>query len=107
MLRRELPSLGLGNHAAFCNADQGIVRLEILAPAIERLVRCNERGAVRIGEVEQTGFDLLFFRSPVALQFDVKPVAEQGRELGTPRGSQVRLPGDKREIERPTGATGE
>ena len=83
------------------------MRLEILAPAVERLVGRDERDAVRVGEIEQAGLDLLFFRPAVALQLDVEPVAEHRGEPRAARRSQVRLPGRERVIERPAGPAGQ
>ena len=43
MLGRELAPVGLGQQAAFGDADQRVMRLVILAPGEERLVGGDER----------------------------------------------------------------
>src|SRR5436305_580313 len=103
MLRGELAPLGLGNDPSLGDADQGIVRLEILAPAVERLIGGDEREPLGIGEIEQRRFDLLFFGHAVPLQLDIESVAEQRREAPATRRREVSLAGYECQIERTAG----
>src|SRR6185503_620637 len=100
MLGRKLAPLGLGDEATFGDADQRIVRLEVLAPSIERLVAGDERDGVPVSEIEQARLDLFFLRPAVALQLDVEPVAKQRGEPCAARRRKLGLARDQGEVER-------
>ena len=91
----------------FGNANERVVRLEVLAPRVERLICRDDREAFRVGEIEQPRLELLLFLQAVALQFDIEPVAEVRCEPRAARRRKLGLPAREREIERSAGAAGE
>ena len=97
MLGRKLAPFRFRDQPPFGDADQCIVCLEILAPAVERLVGRDQRDAVRIGKIEQPRLDLFLLGPPVALQLDVEPVAKQRGEAPAARCRQIRLTRNARE----------
>ena len=77
VLRRQLTPLCVGDEPAFGDAQQGVVGFVILARGKERLVGGDERNAARIGEFDQRRLGSTLARRAVALQFKIKPIAEQ------------------------------
>ena len=76
MIRGQLPPVSLGQQPAFRNADQRVMSLVIFGLGEHRLVRCHQRDAVSVGEVDEQGFGGALACNPVSLQLDVKPVSE-------------------------------
>jgi hypothetical protein len=107
MLGRQLAAFGFGNEPAFGDTDQRVMRFEIFAPRVERLVRASDRDPVAVSEIEQRRLDLLFFGASVTLQLDIEPVAERREKPRATRRRKLRLPGAEREIERPAGTAGQ
>ena len=101
MLGGELPALAVGDELAFGDAQQRIVRLVILARGKERLVGCDQRNPVRVGEVDQRRLRRALGRQAVTLQFDIKPVAKQLLQRRAAGSHQRALPACDRGIKRP------
>jgi hypothetical protein len=76
VLGGELAAVGLGDHPAFGDADQRVVRFVVLALGKERLVGGDEGDASGIGEPDQRRLDGALGRGAVPLQLDIEPVAE-------------------------------
>ena len=64
-----------------------------------RLIGCDQRDAARVGKLDQLRLDFLFLRQAVALQFDVKPVAEHALQGVTTRTDKMALSGGNRLVE--------
>jgi hypothetical protein len=77
---RQAAAIFLTNIAAFRDADQSVMRLEIVFGREIALVGGDEREVVGIGQFDQRGFHGPLARQPVALQLDVEPVGIDGRE---------------------------
>jgi hypothetical protein len=107
VLGRELAPLGFGDHAAFRDADQRIMRLEVLAPPVIGLVGGDDREGVAVGDVDQAGLDLPLLGERMALQLDIEPVAEQGGKPHRPRRRQLHLPARECDVERSGRPAGE
>jgi hypothetical protein len=80
MLGRELAPVGFGHQAPFGDADQRVVRLIVLLRRKQRLVGGDERNPAFIGERDEGRLDFAFGATAVALQLDIKSVAEQPLE---------------------------
>ena len=107
MFDRELSAVGLGDHAAFRDADQRIVRFVIVFARKERLVGRNQRQALGVSEIEQSALAPPLLRHAVALQFDVEAIAEQRHQLFATRRRELILSRHQRKIENPAQAAGE
>ena len=77
MIRRKLLAIGLGDQTPAGDAQQRIVGFVVIRRSEVGLVGGDERKAFRIGKIDQTSFDTAFLLDAVALQFDIKAVAEQ------------------------------
>ncbi len=103
----ELAAVGLGDEAALGDADQRVVGLVVGDGGEIRLVGRDQRDVLGISEIDQHRLGHALVGSAVALQFDIKPVAEQADERIQPRGGELALAGGDGKIERAAGAAGE
>ena len=76
MLGRELPAIRLRHRPALGDADQRVMRLVIVGRAKIGLIGGDQRDVVRVGEIDQVRLGRALGRQAVALELDVKPVAE-------------------------------
>ena len=106
MLRRQLAAVGIGDQLAFRDAEQGVVRLVVLARREERLVGRHERQTARIGEIDQLGLRQPLAWHAVALQFYVEAVGEELLQCFAARQRDRDLSGDDCAIERSARAAG-
>jgi hypothetical protein len=97
----ELAAVALRHHAAFRDADQRVVRLMIGAVGKIRLIGGDQRNALGIGEINQHRLGHALVGGAVALQLDIKAVAEQAVQRVEPRGGEVALACRDRAVERP------
>src|SRR5262249_59486928 len=67
----------------------------------------DERNPAFIGERDEGRLDFAFGATPMALQLDIKSVAEQPLERFATALRQVTLAGGDRHIERPAGPAGQ
>ena len=107
MLRRELAAVAVGDQLAFGDAQQRVVGFIILAGGEERLVGGDERNAAAIAELDQGRLDRALARHAVALQFDIKAIAEPALQFFAARQRQGVLAGRNGNVERAIGPAGE
>ena len=87
MLRAQAAPVVNGDIASFGDAEQRVMRLEIVHAREIGLVGRDNGDVEVVGEREQKGLDRALLGQPVALELDVKPVAENALELlGAARG---------------------
>ena len=103
----ELAAVGLGEQPPLRDADQRVVRFVVGGGCKIRLVGRDQRQTPGIGEIDQHRLGGALARRAVALQLNIKPVAEQARQRVKPRGGEMALPGRDRAIERPARPAGE
>ena len=63
-----------------------------------RLIGGYQRQVMRIGQIDQLALNRRFIRHPVALQFDIKPIAKQFLQALKPRFGQIALARNQRTI---------
>src|SRR5215469_3472815 len=107
MLRRELPTLAVGDQFGVGNAEKRIVRFVIVTGGEERFVGGNERQSVRIGEIDQLRLGEPLSRHAMALQLDIDAIAEQALQDMAARGRNRMLSGNDGTVERTARATGQ
>ncbi len=107
VLGRERLAVGLDHEPPLGDADQGVVRLVVLARREEGLVGGDERQAHPIGELDERGLGDAVGLAAVALQLDIEAVPEQPDERLAARAREISLAGDDRGVERAAGAAGE
>src|SRR5207248_10589285 len=99
--------LVVGEQPAFGDADQGVVRLVILALREERLVRRDQGDAVCVGKLDERRLGMALDFVAVALQLDIEAVAEEPPQRMEPRGGKLALPRRDGAVERTRGAARE
>ena len=72
-----------------------------------RLVGCDQRKTLGIGEIDQRAFDAPFLVKAVALQLDIEPVAENPGKVIATRSRKGGMIGIERQSHRPIGAAGQ
>src|SRR6266536_2918430 len=107
MLRSELAAVVVREQPAFRDADQGIVGLVIRSFGEERLVRGDQRNAVRIGKLDQERLGVALCFAAVALQLDVEAVPEQLPQRLQPCGGELALARGDGAVERTGRAAGQ
>ena len=96
------------HHHAFGNAAQRIVCLEILPNGEKRLVGGNQRQFGFVGEFEKVRFAAFLARiiaAAMALQFDIKPVAENSGKMLQKRPGGSRFAPLQQTVDRPFAGT--
>ena len=71
------------------DADQRVMRLEIVARGEIGLVGRDERQVELVGELEQLRLDRALLRQAVALELDIEPVAEDRVQRLEPRAGKL------------------
>ena len=104
MLGSKLPAFAIGEQLALGNAKQGVVRFKVVTHGEERLVGSDERDTARVGKFNERLLRRPLRRHPVALQFDVEPVAKQSLQLFAACDREGILSADDWNVERPVGA---
>ena len=97
IVRRQPAAVVVGDHRAFGDGDQRVMRVVILARQEEGLVGGDQRQIVPVGEIDGRGLE----RPVVAgepLELDIEPVAEQVPQrqqplLGLSRDDRPSAPG--------------
>ena len=107
MFGGELAAVALRDEAAFGDANQRVVRLVVGDGGEVRLVGGDQRKLVVVGEIDQHRLGHAFGAGAVALQLDIKPVAEQAHQRIEARGGEMALAGGDGLVERTAGAAGE
>ena len=77
VLGAQAPALVDRDIAAFGDADQRVMRLEIVRAGEIGLVGGDDGEVEIVGEIEQRSLDRPFRRQAMPLQLDIEPVAEQ------------------------------
>ena len=76
MLGAQTPPLVHRDIASFGDADQRVMRLEIIGAREVRLVGSDDRQMVVVGEIEQKRLCRPLLRQPMPLELHIEPVAE-------------------------------
>ena len=108
MLGAQAPALIDGDIASFGDADERVMRLEIVGALEIGLVGGDDREIGGIGKIEQKRLDRPLLRQSVPLQLDIEAVAEDA--LAARRGGRGRgrdWPGGEREVDDAFRAAGE
>ena len=100
----ELAAVAFGEHAPFRDADQRVMRFMVGGAGEIRFVGSDQREAFAVGQIDQHRFGHALVGGAVALQLDIKPVAEQAVQRVEPRGGEMALAGGDCRIERPAWA---
>ena len=107
MLGAEPPPLVNGDIAPLGDADQRVMRLEILLRGEIGLVGGDNRKIEIVGEAEQSGLDAALLRQAVALQLDVEPVAEDRLQRFEPVAGKLGVAFGEREVDHPFRSAGQ
>ena len=107
MLGTQTPSLVDRDIAAFGDADQRIMRLEIIGAGEIGLVGRDDREVEVVSELEQLRLDRALLRQAVTLKLDIEPVAEDGVQGFQPRAGGFGIALRQRRVDRPFESPGE
>ena len=107
MLGVDLAAVAFGQHSPFRDADQCVMRFVIGAVGEVRLVGGDQRNVLGISQIDQHRLGHALVGGAVALQLDIKAVAEQAMQRIEPRGGEMALAGRDRAVERAAGSAGE
>ncbi len=96
-----------GDIASLGDADQSVMRLEILLGGEIGLVGGDDGKIEIVSEAEQSRLDAALLRQAVALQLDIEPVAEHRLQCLEPAAGELRVSFGEREIDDPFRSAGE
>ncbi len=101
MLRAQPPPVVDRDIAPLGNADQRVMRLEILCAREIGLVGGDDGKVEIVGKTEKRWLDAALLRQAVALQLDIEPVAENGVKRREPAASKLWIAVSEREVDHP------
>ena len=101
MIGRQLLAFTIGNQLAASDAQQRIMGLEIVGRRKIGLVGRDQRQTARIGQIDQSAFGAALFLNAVALQLDIKSVAERLQQALAARSGERGLIGGQCQGQRP------
>ena len=107
MLRAQAPPLVDRDIASLGDADQRVMRFEIVGGREVRLVGGDDGQMVVVGEVEEQGLGRPLLRQPVPLQFDIEAVAEDTFERIERGFGKPEIVGGDSAVDYPVRAAGE
>ena len=107
MLGRQAAAILGDQHLALGDADQRVMRGVIIRLCEIGLVGRDQRHFEAVGEVDEALLRLALRQRAMALELDVKPVAEQALEALDVFGGKRSLSGHQRIIDGPLGPSGE
>ena len=81
---RQLAPVALCHEAALGDADQGIMRLIVVLCSEEGLIGCHQWQFHLVGKIDERLLDIALLGDAVALNLDIKTVAEKRGERGEP-----------------------
>ena len=107
MLRAQPPPVVDRDIASLGDADQRVMRLEILCAREIGLVGGDDGKVEIVGKTEKRWLDAALLRQAVALQLDIEPVAENGVKRREPAASKLRIAVSEREVDHPFRSAGQ
>ena len=93
--------------APFGDADQRVMRFEIVARREIRLVSGDDGQVEIVGKLEQLRLDGALLRQAMALQLDIEPVAEKIVQSFKPRAGKLGIAVGERAVDDALGASGQ
>ena len=103
MLAAQPAAVVLRDEAAVGDAEQRVVRLVHVGVAEMHVVGRHERQVFGIGEIDQPVFGGALLRQAMALQFDIKPVAEKRLRRSSSAAAASGWPSTIRRLSGPPG----
>ena len=107
MLRAQPSPVVDGDIATFGDADQRVMRLEVLLGGEIGLVGGDDRKVEIVGKTEQSGLDAPLLRQAVSLKLDIEPVGEYRLQSFEPVPGKLGVAFREGEVDHAFGPAGE